>query len=474
MTCHYITESFELKEIILAIKYLQYPHTANRIQETLEEIINQWNLREKIFFCTTDNAANMKKMLNQISWIKRLSCTAHTIQLVVGKGLLLAETLIARAKRVINFFSTPKQNERLIAAQKDNLNDLDSDMAKESRKYFLHAITDVDTRWSSTYFAWERLILLKPFIDNVLSTMALSKDPETKKDLKRLKEINLTDNEYECIRDLIEVLGPFAEVTEYLEGSHYSTMGFMGPAIEKLKKEFAPLASNNAHSNVDLESPDNAFDEHNFEDAVEESEPGATRKIKISNPVNTYGLVNSVRSDLYNALQFYFPIISEEGFLAAILDPRWKNLSFSTNEQHELAQKNFRDVYEIAKTSSSATIKDPSNNLLGIKKKKSCLYQRSILESEDIINSNDDEVDRYLAISQQAKSINALEWWNIYKKEFPILSELARKFLAIQATSAASEWLFSDAGNIMTAKRTSMKYDLFETLIFLKRNRWNV
>src|SRR5262249_51165852 len=103
VTCHYITESFEFKEIILAIKYLQHPHTANRIQEVLEEIINQWNLREKIFFCTTDNAANMKKMLNQIPWIKRLSCTAHTIQLVVGKGLLLAEILIARAKRVINF-----------------------------------------------------------------------------------------------------------------------------------------------------------------------------------------------------------------------------------------------------------------------------------------------------------------------------------------------------------------------------------
>ena len=153
------------------------------------------------------------------------------------------------------------------------------------------------------------------------------------------------------------------------------------------------------------------------------------------------------------------------------MDPRWKNLSFATNEQRELTQKNLRDVYEVAKTSSSAIIKDFNNNLLGIKKKKNRLYQRSILESEDTINDKDNEVDRYLAISQQAKGINALEWWNIHKKEFPILSELSRKFLAVQATSAASERLFSDAGNIMTAKRTSMKCDLFETLIFLKRNK---
>lgn len=35
----------------------------------------------------------------------------------------------------------------------------------------------------------------------------------------------------------------------------------------------------------------------------------------------------------------------------------------------------------------------------------------------------------------------------------------------IQATSGASEHVFRDAGLIMTAKRTSMKEDLFEALI---------
>src|SRR4051812_44890540 len=116
----------------------------------------------------------------------------------------------------------------------------------------------------------------KTLYDNVISTMVLSKDLETKKDLKQLKEINLTDDEYECIKDLIEVLGPFAEVTEYLKSSHYSTMGFMYSAIEKLKKEFAPLVSAiNVHNNIDFKSPDDAFDEHNFEDALEENEPRA-------------------------------------------------------------------------------------------------------------------------------------------------------------------------------------------------------
>jgi hypothetical protein len=50
--------------------------------------------------------------------LTRLPCTAHTLQLVVGKGLLPAEILVARAKRLINFFTSPKQTEKLLEIQK--------------------------------------------------------------------------------------------------------------------------------------------------------------------------------------------------------------------------------------------------------------------------------------------------------------------------------------------------------------------
>jgi hypothetical protein len=50
--------------------------------------------------------------------IIRLPCTAHTLQLVVGKGLMLAEALVARAKRLMLFFTSPKQMDKLIKIQK--------------------------------------------------------------------------------------------------------------------------------------------------------------------------------------------------------------------------------------------------------------------------------------------------------------------------------------------------------------------
>ncbi|GBC33907.2 zinc finger BED domain-containing protein 4-like [Rhizophagus irregularis DAOM 181602=DAOM 197198] len=168
VTCHLITSNFEMKEITLAIRYIPYPHTGDNIQKLLEEI-------------------------------QRLSCTAHTIQLVVGKGLLAAEILIARAKRLINFFTSPKQNERLINAQKKNSDDIEEE--SNLHTVFYRAITDVETRWSSTYIAWERLTILKPYIDIVISSLNASKDPNSKEDAKRLMKINHTNDEWEIIGD---------------------------------------------------------------------------------------------------------------------------------------------------------------------------------------------------------------------------------------------------------------------------------
>jgi len=47
---------------------------------------------------------------------------------------------------------------------------------------------------------------------------------------------------------------------------------------------------------------------------------------------------------------------------------------------------------------------------------------------------------------------------------------MARIHLAIPATSTPSERLFSDAGNLLSAKRTRMNSELFRRIMFLKRN----
>jgi hypothetical protein len=59
------------------------------------------------------------KLLKDSNNITRLPCVAHMLQLVVRKGLIPAKRLVARAKRLISFFTTPKQTERLIEIQQN-------------------------------------------------------------------------------------------------------------------------------------------------------------------------------------------------------------------------------------------------------------------------------------------------------------------------------------------------------------------
>lgn len=118
VTCSFIDSNFGICEAILAVQYVPYPHTGDNICKVLRDIISNWNLTGKVFTMTTDNGSNMVKAGNLMNELTRLPCTAHTLQLVVGKGLVPAEVLIARAKRLINFFTTPKQTEKLLEIQK--------------------------------------------------------------------------------------------------------------------------------------------------------------------------------------------------------------------------------------------------------------------------------------------------------------------------------------------------------------------
>jgi hypothetical protein len=69
-------------------------------------------------------------------------------------------------------------------------------------------------------------------------------------------------------------LGPFAELTETLEGTKYATMSYIYPGIAKLKKRFCPTTELN-NNILDLETDDHAFEEHQFEEADEDDEPEA-------------------------------------------------------------------------------------------------------------------------------------------------------------------------------------------------------
>ncbi|GBB89373.1 hypothetical protein RclHR1_02530017 [Rhizophagus clarus] len=80
-------KQFKLNEAILAIKYVPYSHTGEATAEEIMSILNEWKLTDKVFTITTDNGRNMVKSARLIPGLIRIPYTAHTLQLVIGKGL---------------------------------------------------------------------------------------------------------------------------------------------------------------------------------------------------------------------------------------------------------------------------------------------------------------------------------------------------------------------------------------------------
>ena len=105
------------------------------------------------------------------------------------------------------------------------------------------------------------------------------------------------------------------------------------------------------------------------------------------------------------------------------------------------------------------------------------------LASEATINNDDDDDDIFISrniIEEEEyteyikesvisnKDINPLDFWKQNTYRFPILSTLARRYLAIPATSASIERVFSISNNIITKSRNRLFPDTIKQFILLK------
>ena len=81
-----------------------------------------------------------------------------------------------------------------------------------------------------------------------------------------------------------------------------------------------------------------------------------------------------------------------------------------------------------------------------------------------------EEIEQYKTVTSIPVYDNPLQWWRVNQHKFPRLARYAKCLLSIPGTSVPSEWVFSVAGNVVTAQRACLKPDNVDTLIFLKKN----
>ncbi len=90
-----------------------------------------------------------------------------------------------------------------------------------------------------------------------------------------------------------------------------------------------------------------------------------------------------------------------------------------------------------------------------------------------MVSSDVSDVDLrgYLSVPIQPRQSDPFKWWSEEGvKRFPLLCQLARKYLSFPATSVPSERVFSAAGEIVSKKRSRISNENVRTLIFLHAN----
>nr|CAG8644445.1 4529_t:CDS:2 [Entrophospora candida] len=221
ITIHWVSEDFELNQLLLTLEELPYPHTANDIVNKLEAIFDEYKIQNKIIAGVSDNSANVVAAMKHFGNIEHVRCAAHTIQISVEKGFKSIETFIKKVRRLNKFaVNRDKYREKLREIQQnicklskviDLIDGYNVDASLEfidldNQIKILEPIKDVPTCWNSTYEGASEYG-------------------------KKLNELLLNENEWLSLKELLKLLKKFAEATELLGGNKYPTLSLTYPVI---------------------------------------------------------------------------------------------------------------------------------------------------------------------------------------------------------------------------------------------------
>ena len=416
LTIHYIMEEdFSLQSHLLATKEFSDSHTAENISEELQAILGEWNLsQDELSAVTTDNGSNI--VLATVGW-PRMPCFSHTLQLAVEQAMSLPNVsrALARCRRLVSHFNHSSKSSYLLKQKQEDLHHSQHSL-----------IQDVSTRWNSAFYMVQRV---------------LEQQQPLRATLLELKRGDLmpSDAEFSTIDTYVEVMKPLVVITEALGEEKWVTSSTVRPLLYKLLK-------------VRL----------------------------VSKPTDTSREKALKHAMLLNLQHRYVGDILLLITKAAFLDPRLKTLAFLTQEEKdELTQ-----LIEAEATTIAESIEESSGTTAGLDEPatKRAKGEHNLLELiGDIVHSTEEELQT-ITPSQKARvevvrytgelptQINPLCWWKDNAFRYPILSHLARKYLAIPVTSVPSKRAFSSAGNIVSIKRSCLQPESVNMLVFPAEN----
>nr|XP_055051518.1 E3 SUMO-protein ligase ZBED1 [Misgurnus anguillicaudatus] len=416
VTVHYISEDWKLHAKCLETTFIPENHTADVLSEALKEVLLDWGIEEtKISCITTDNGANIVAAIRGLKW-PWLNCFGHNLNVAVNYSLQKEKPKTDRAfgicRSINGAFSHSWQRRRELRKAQEQLN-LPQTML----------ITDCATRWGSTYAMIIKILEQLPAIKRVFA------DDKSRRTLP-----NVTWQDIAILEAVKDGLKPVAEFTDILSAENYVTVSSLLPMLRLmtniLKEETTDVKMTAEIKKGILQKLDSKYDDSTLQ---------LLRKATLLDPRYKVDHIDAEHLDVLKSQ------------LEVEMVTFWKEknkppVRIRVEEEEEEEEK---EVDEAAAEMQPAKRTKTLGRLLGkIKQSTSAIPadQRAKLEitsylQEEVIDGDD----------------KPLEWWKENGSRFPLLANMARKYLCITATSTPSERVFSAAGNIVTPHRNLLK-----------------
>ena len=302
-------------------------------------------------------------------------------------------------------------------------------------------LQDVVTSWNSTFLMFKRLLEQRWAIYAVLYDEHGTQS--------QYKHLHLKEDQWNLMEQMVEVLEPLQIATTALCETQIVSCSLIYPVVNGLLKNHLLIGED------DLP-------------VVKRFKEMVTQEIQ-----NRFNVEKAVEEQ-------------SVAIFAAILDPCYHQLKFLSDQMKAQAYSTFRETFTAAETLIAAedcelleVSQATSQEMVSRPPKKKKKTALEILIGEDDDDSShssrgpgslSEEFDNYLKLNPLKSCDNCLEWWSHNSLQFPSLAKLAKKYLCVPATSVPAEQVFSVAGEVISKKRSSLKPENVDMLIFLNKN----
>ena len=134
---------------------------------------------------------------------------------------------------------------------------------------------------------------------------------------------------------------------------------------------------------------------------------------------------------------------------ANYLDPRWKGIHLRLTNKLQQTKVDMEGKYLDQQGDDTLEVDLPNPSLSPTSK----LIFNSERGEVGRLTGLEQEMRKYETLPNPGRNVDVLAFWKLHEEAFPLLARVARIVLAIPASSAKSERVFSTGGLIVTSKR---------------------